>query len=213
MKVLPHAGMVGERIKLDSFFVCVVCWCDRLILLANMCVRLRKKRGVILVFMVLMSCLENVQAGNSQPSVVVQQVDGKPVIDGVLNEEEWMRAKKIQNFGQVEPREGKEASERTEVLLMRTDEALYLGVRCFDRTPAKVLARDRRRDSTGSGDDRLRIVIDPFARGTEGYFFGIAAGGGERGWGRARGASSRDGVGLYLGCQDAGHCRGLGSGD
>ena len=166
MKVLPHADMVGERIKLDSC-VCVVCWCDRLILLANMCVRLRMKRGVILVFMVLMSCLENVQAGNSQPSVVVQQVDGKPVIDGVLNEEEWMRAKKIQNFGQVEPREGKEASERTEVLLMRTDEALYLGVRCFDRTPAKVLARDRRRDSTGSGDDRLRIVIDPFARGTE----------------------------------------------
>ena len=92
MKVLPHADMVGERIKLDSC-VCVVCWCDRLILLANMCVRLRMKRGVILVFMVLMSCLENVQAGNSQPSVVVQQVDGKPVIDGVLNEEEWMRAK------------------------------------------------------------------------------------------------------------------------
>lgn len=26
MKVLPHAGMVGERIKLDSFLgVCVVC--------------------------------------------------------------------------------------------------------------------------------------------------------------------------------------------
>ena len=85
-----------------------------------------------MVFMVLMSSLENAQAANSQPSVVVQQVDGKPVIDGFLNEEEWMRAKKIRNFGQVEPREGKEASERTEVSLMRTDEALYLGVRCFD---------------------------------------------------------------------------------
>ena len=135
------------------------------------------KRAIAVVFMVLMSCSKNAWAGEPQPSVAVQQVDGKPVIDGVLNEEEWALAKKIRNFGQVEPREGKEASERTEVLVMRTDEALYLGVRCFDRTPAKVLARDRRRDSTGSGDDRLRIVIDPFARGTEGYFFGIAAGG------------------------------------
>ncbi|MDA7658974.1 hypothetical protein N8651_00005, partial [Akkermansiaceae bacterium] len=59
------------------------------------------KRGVVVVFMVLMSSLENAQAANSQPSVVVQQVDGKPVIDGVLDEEEWMRAKKIRNFGQV----------------------------------------------------------------------------------------------------------------
>ena len=135
------------------------------------------KRAIAVVFMVLMSCSKNAWAGEPQPSVAVQQFDGKPVIDGVLNEEEWALAKKIRNFGQVEPREGKEASERTEVLVMRTDEALYLGVRCFDRTPAGVLARDRRRDSTGSGDDRLRIVIDPFARGTEGYFFGIAAGG------------------------------------
>ena len=178
MRVLPHTGVVGEGIKLDSFLVvCVVCWCDRLILLANMSVRLRMKRGVVVVFMVLMSCLKTAQAGDRQLSVVVQQIKDKPVIDGVLNEKEWMLAKVIRNFGQVEPREGKEASERTEVLLMRTDEALYLGVRCFDQTPTKVLARDRRRDSTGSGDDRLRIVIDPFARGTEGYFFGIAAGG------------------------------------
>jgi hypothetical protein len=35
------------------------------------------KRGVVVVFMVLMSCLETAQAGDSrQLSVVVQQVDG-----------------------------------------------------------------------------------------------------------------------------------------
>lgn len=150
---------------------------DRLILLKNMCVGLRVKCGIVAVFLLLMSCLGNAHAREDQPSVVVQQIKGRPVIDGILNEEEWMQAKKITNFGQVEPREGEEVSERTEVLLMRTSEALYLGVRCFDRSPSEVLARDRRRDSTGSGDDRLRIVIDPFARGTEGYFFGIAAGG------------------------------------
>ncbi|MDC0325071.1 hypothetical protein OAL42_03280, partial [Akkermansiaceae bacterium] len=92
-----------------------------------MCVRLRVKCGIVAVFVVLMSCLGNAHAGEVQPSVVVQQIKGRPVIDGILNEEEWMQAKKITNFGQVEPREGEEVSERTEVLLMRTSEALYLG--------------------------------------------------------------------------------------
>jgi len=116
--------------------------------------------------------------GNTRPSVTPLRIEEKPVIDGVLDDAEWERATRITDFGQVEPREGETPTERTEVRVMMTDEALYLGVVCFDRTPAGVLARDRRRDSTGSGDDRLRIVIDPFARGTEGYFFGIAAGGG-----------------------------------
>lgn len=125
-----------------------------------------------MAFLLLLVC-----AGEARFSVRVKQVEAKPLIDGLLDEKEWARAGRIANFGQVEPREGKSPSEQTEVLLMRTDEALYLGIKCLDRTPAGILARDRRRDSTGSGDDRLRIVIDPFARGTEGYFFGLAAGG------------------------------------
>ena len=80
MRVLAHAGKGGKKIKLDSF-VCVVSWSDRLILLTNMCVRLRVKCGIVVVFMVLISCLENAQAENPQPSVVVQQINDKPVID------------------------------------------------------------------------------------------------------------------------------------
>ena len=116
-------------------------------------------------------------SAKARPVVEAQKIEAKPKIDGLLDETEWRKATRFSNFGQVEPREGKAPTEKTEVWVMRTDEALYLGIKCYDRTPAGVLARDRRRDSTGSGDDRLRIVIDPFARGTEGYFFGLAAGG------------------------------------
>ena len=142
-------------------------------LLTNKAARRRKSGKIIMMFFWAMVCV-----GNARLLVTPHWVEEKPAIDGVLNEAEWERATRITDFGQVEPREGETPTERTEVRIMRTDEALYLGVICFDRTPAGVLARDRRRDSTGSGDDRLRIVIDPFARGTEGYFFGIAAGGG-----------------------------------
>ena len=104
---------------------------------------------------VVMLSLGMMGAGLGQHVLKPQRVEEKPKIDGVLNEVEWGRAATISNLGQVEPREGAKPSERTEVRLMRTDEALYLGVTCFDGTPAGVLARDRRRDSTGSGDDRL----------------------------------------------------------
>ncbi|MFT7302053.1 MAG: hypothetical protein ACI8UZ_000889 [Akkermansiaceae bacterium] len=142
-------------------------------LMTEKAVRRRKSGGIIMMVFGAMVCM-----GSAKPSVEPHRIEKKPGIDGVLNEAVWEQATRITDFGQVEPREGEAPTERTEVRIMRTNEALYLGVTCFDRTPAGVLARDRRRDSTGSGDDRLRIVIDPFARGTEGYFFGIAAGGG-----------------------------------
>ena len=127
---------------------------------------------ILVMFFSFSACLME-----GRPSITPFRIEEKPTIDGVLNEEQWKRAVTISDLGQVEPREGETPTEKTKVLVMRTDEALYLGVRCFDKTPSGVLARDRRRDSTGSGDDRIRIVIDPFARGTEGYFFGVAGGG------------------------------------
>ena len=127
---------------------------------------------ILVMFFSFSACLME-----GRPSITPFRIEEKPTIDGVLNEEQWKRAVTISDLGQVEPREGETPTEKTEVLVMRTDEALYLGVRCFDKTPSGVLARDRRRDSTGSSDDRIRIVIDPFARGTEGYFFGVAGGG------------------------------------
>lgn len=107
------------------------------------------------------------------PVVVLES----PVIDGSLDDEAWESAVRFDDFTQVEPNEGAAPSERTEVLLIRTADSLYIGVKCFDSEPDKILARDRRRDSSGQGDEHLRIVIDPFGRGSDGYFFGIAAGG------------------------------------
>lgn len=116
------------------------------------------------------------QAGGS-PRVVLPILEEAPTIDGDLGDPGWDKAALIDDFGQVEPNSGAEPTERTEVRVARTPEALYIGAICFDRDPEAILARDRRRDSTGSGDDRFRIVIDPFGRGRDGYFFGIAAGG------------------------------------
>ena len=104
----------------------------------------------------------------ARPSFTVPVVEEMPAIDGRLDDPAWKAAVRLGDFGQVEPESGTAPTEETEVWIVRTESALYIGAKCFDRDPTAILARDRRRDTTGAGDDRFRIVLDPFGRGARG---------------------------------------------
>ncbi len=110
--------------------------------------------------------------------IEVVRLDQSPVIDGDLGDEVWQSAAVVTGFSQVEPASGAAPSERTEMRVFSTSRALYVGVRCFDSDPGGILARERRRDSPGRGDDRVRMVFDTFGRAKNGYYFGVAGGGG-----------------------------------
>ena len=112
--------------------------------------------------------------------VAPPQVETEPVVDGALHDAVWQEAQVIEAFTQVSPNEGAAPTERTRVRVMFTPDALCVGIRCFDQDASKILARDMRRDSSGSDDDRIRIVLDPYGRGTEGYVFSLTAGGAKR---------------------------------
>ncbi|MFP6875167.1 MAG: carbohydrate binding family 9 domain-containing protein [Verrucomicrobiales bacterium] len=109
----------------------------------------------------------------------VVRLEQPPIIDGDLGDEIWKSAVVVTGFGQVEPISGAAPSERTEMRVFSTSRALYLGVRCFDSDPGGILAKERRRDSPGRGDDRVRLVLDTFGRAKNGYYFGVAGGGGK----------------------------------
>src|SRR5262245_36440021 len=70
-----------------------------------------------------------------------------PTIDGVLDERVWEQATPIDEFVQIEPQEGLPATERTEVRLLYTPTAIYVGVTCFDAEPSGIVVTDSRRDS------------------------------------------------------------------
>ena len=94
-----------------------------------------------------------------------------PVIDGVLNEAEWAGAVMVDDLHQMIPVEYAEPSERTEFLLQYDDDALYIGVRAFDRDPSKIAAKVLRQGGRLRPDDRIRIVIDPFNDKRSGFIF------------------------------------------
>ncbi|MFL2928241.1 MAG: DUF5916 domain-containing protein [Opitutales bacterium] len=120
----------------------------------------------------------NLLSGDDGGSVVeVKLVTTPPVIDGKLEDECWKERRIIKSFRQRRPSEGEDASEKTEVRVCRNNQTLFFGVRCFDSQPDKIRAGVMQRDAPVRGDDYFFILIDPFSRGRDGYYFRTNANG------------------------------------
>jgi hypothetical protein len=108
-----------------------------------------------------------------QHSVQMVRATVAPVIDGKLDEAVWATAAVVDNLHQVSPIEYAQPDERTEVLLLYDDEALYVGARLYDNEPDKITANNLRQADNVGQDDRFYITIDPFNSRRSGYFFGL----------------------------------------
>ncbi len=99
------------------------------------------------------------------------QVEERITLDGVIDEPVWQRATPAADFIQIDPDNGRPATEPTEVRIAYDADALYLGVTAFDSEPDKWLGYERRRDQFLSSDDRFMWTIDTFLDERSGYFF------------------------------------------
>lgn len=109
------------------------------------------------------------------PSRHITRAVEAPIIDGVPDEEVWSGALVIDDFRQVEPVEGGEPSERTEVRLLLDRTHLYVAFRCFDRSAQEIIATEMKRDASLGADDYIRLVIGPFFDRRNGYLFEMNA--------------------------------------
>ncbi len=103
-----------------------------------------------------------------------------PTIDGLVTDDEaWKGVPAIGAFRQTTPDDGAEVSERTEVRIAYTDDALIIGVVCYDSEPAKLVVSDSRRDSPLDDVDSFRFILDTYQDGQNGFVFGTSPAGGE----------------------------------
>lgn len=106
------------------------------------------------------------------PPREVPSVAAPPVVDGVLHEAAWEDALVVDDFVTRLPVEGAVPSRRTEVRLMCTERALYVGVRASDPLASAIRATSLRRDDFAiQGDDQFVIAIDSFRDLRNGYWF------------------------------------------
>ena len=83
-------------------------------------------------------------------------------LDGRLDEEFWNTVAPATDFVQIDPENGKLASEQTSVRIVYNADTLYIGALCLDSEPDKWLGYQRRRDEFLSSDDRFMWTIDTF---------------------------------------------------
>jgi len=102
---------------------------------------------------------ESVSQNESRVAEAVR-VDRPPRLDGTLHDPLWQSAKPIADFRQREPHEGAIPTEKTEVRVLYTQNAVYFGVRCFDSEPSRIIATELRRDVSQDLDDHFEILID-----------------------------------------------------
>ena len=131
-----------------------------------------------LVFLSLLFATSGV--AQEPPRIVAIRVEQGPVIDGVLDDAVWQRAEVIDDFTQVEPREGAAPTERTEIRILIDRETLYFGISCYDSEPERIVARRMERDAFFFLEDSISISIDTFHDRRNGFFFQTGPRGGRR---------------------------------
>lgn len=102
-------------------------------------------------------------------------VSDAPKIDGDVSDAVWSKAPVIDEFYQLEPKEGAPASERTVVRVLYDEDNLYFAIHAYDREPDKVTASIKARDGDLSRDDVFRIYLDPYMSRRDGYAFEVNA--------------------------------------
>jgi hypothetical protein len=105
----------------------------------------------------------------------------------------------LTEFWQTAPDAGAPASERTQVHIVYTDEALYFGVVCWDREPSRIIVNESRRDSPLEDTDSFQIVLDTYLDRQNGFVFGTNPAGLEYDGQVTNEGEGGDGLGSSLG--------------
>ncbi len=100
------------------------------------------------------------------------QAEEGPRLDGLVDEELWLKVPVATDFIQQDPDLGAPASQQTEVRFLFDGQTLFIGIICFDEQPQEIVVSQTRRDGSLGEDDSIQIVLDTFKDQQNGYIFG-----------------------------------------
>ena len=114
------------------------------------------------------------QANGGPPGktlATVTRAKSRIVIDGLLNEADWLGTPPVGEILQRDPHTGEKASEKTDLRLLYDNENLYIGVTCYDSEPHRIIGTQMERDGDLSADDRVELLIDSFHDRHNAFYF------------------------------------------
>lgn len=99
-------------------------------------------------------------AHTAAPVAQTAPLQGGIILDGRLDEAAWAAATPVTGFTQMDPEEGKPATEKTEVHFLYDGEMLYIGARMHDS--GKVSRRLGRCDAWLADSDWFTVTLDSY---------------------------------------------------
>ena len=127
-------------------------------------------RRVFIIWMIFIS--GSMAADSTRNDVPAVFVENPPAIDGLVNEEIWLEAGKVDSLYQREPNFGQPNSEPTEFYFCYDKNNLYIGMKCYG-DPGQITAKEMARDVSLGNDDRVQVILDTFMDRRNGYWFQI----------------------------------------
>ncbi|MCX5785973.1 MAG: DUF5916 domain-containing protein [Elusimicrobia bacterium] len=127
-------------------------------------------RHTLLRLLFLFSLCFQAQIAACQPVLEVPYLDTPPVIDGIIDEPVWEKAKKTTDFTQLQPKEGAPMTEETVAYIGYDSRNLYIAFHAKDAEPQRIRANMTPRDQI-SGDDWVGIILDTFGDQRRAYEF------------------------------------------
>ena len=134
---------------------------------------------IFVLFMYLFTGSTLYAQNNSSPEQLPRPVTeafelkSAPKIDGdITNDSAWKNVIPTSGFTQVQPKLGDPASQKTEVFMGYTADALYIGLIAYDENPENIIVSNSRRDAGLDETDSFRIVIDGLLDRQNGFVFG-----------------------------------------
>ncbi len=105
------------------------------------------------------------------------KLDSEPVLDGILDDAVWQQARLITDFYQTTPTEFATPSQRTEVRIFYTEDAIYVGAKLFEDDPEQITAQSLQQYGGVTQEDVFILLLDPFLNRRSGYRFAISPNG------------------------------------
>jgi hypothetical protein len=109
----------------------------------------------------------------TRPAIKVKHTENTIRIDGNLAEQDWYLADSISYLTMVEPLTSDKATYRTVTRILADSRNVYVGVICFDSEPDDIVAFTKARDTKLEDEDNIKIVLDTYFDGRNGFIFSI----------------------------------------
>lgn len=109
------------------------------------------------------------------------KAQGRIIVDGILNESDWQRARHVSEFTQHFPYDTSQSVLRTEVKTCFDAEYLYISAKCYrSEVSDEFVIQSLRRDFSTDQNDGFTVFLDPLSTKNNGFVFSVSSQGVQR---------------------------------